>query len=65
MGEPRSELLDLAILRLVNLPLEEQNRLAIEILADLCTEEEWALIASSEPYRKWLAAQPAKTPDTP
>ena len=58
MGQTRSELLDLAIVRLVESPREEQERLAIEILAALCSEEEWALIAASEAYRKWLARQP-------
>ena len=45
MGRTRTELLDQAIIRLVNLPLEEQDRIAIEILADLCSEEEWILLA--------------------
>ncbi len=60
MGRIRTELLDQAIMRLVSLPLDEQDRIAIEILADLCSEEEWALLAASEPYREWLAAQPEK-----
>jgi len=59
MGRIRSLLLDEAIVRLVGLPPEEQDRIAIEILADLCDEEEWVLVASSEPYQRWLAAQPA------
>ena len=54
----RTELLDHAIMRLVNLPPQEQDRIAIEILADLCSEEEWALMAASEPYHRWLASQP-------
>lgn len=62
MGQIRSELLDLAIARIVELPREEQDRLAIEILADLCLEEEWLLLAASEPYQKWLAAQPEQQP---
>ena len=60
MSRSRSELLDQAILRLVGLPLGEQDRAAIEILADLCSEEEWVLLVASEPYQKWLAAQSAK-----
>jgi hypothetical protein len=39
MNQTRSELLDQAILRLVSLPLAEQDRAAIELLADLCPEE--------------------------
>ena len=57
MGQNRSELLDQAILRLVDLSRSEQDRIAIEILADLCSEEEWAVVVASEPYRAWLAAQ--------
>jgi len=60
MNQTRSELLDQAILRLVGLPLGEQDRVAIEILADLCSEEEWVLLVASEPYQRWLAAQAAK-----
>ncbi len=60
MGRTRTELLDHAILRLVSLPLDEQDRIAIEILADLCSQEEWAVFAASEPYHKWLAAQPER-----
>ncbi len=55
MGRIRTELLDQAIMRLVSLPIDQQDRIAIEILADLCSEEEWALLAASEPYHKWLA----------
>jgi len=58
VGRTRTELLDQAIMRLVSLPLDEQDRIAIEILADVCPEEEWALLAASEPYQKWLAQQP-------
>jgi hypothetical protein len=57
MDQTRSELLDQAILRLVSLPLAEQDRAAIEILADLCPEEEWVLLVASEPYQRWLATQ--------
>ncbi len=62
MAQIRSELLDEAILRLVDLPPDEQDRIAIEILAELCSEEEWAQVAASEPYRKWLASQPEREP---
>ncbi len=65
MGQIRSELLDLAIIRLVDAPRHEQDRLAIEILADLCSEEEWALVAASEAYGNWLAAQPEKQTEKP
>ncbi len=64
MGRSRTELLDQAIMRLVSLPLDEQDRIAIEILADVCSEEEWALLAASEPYHKWLAAQPEEQAET-
>jgi hypothetical protein len=60
MSQTRSELLDQAILRLVGLPPGEQDRVAIEILADLCSEEEWVLLVASEPYQRWLAAQQTK-----
>jgi hypothetical protein len=60
MNQTRSELLDQAILRLVGLPPGEQDRIAIEILADLCSEEEWILLVASEPYQRWLAAQQAQ-----
>ncbi|MFY9641499.1 MAG: hypothetical protein WCD20_10200 [Rhodomicrobium sp.] len=64
MGRTRTELLDQAIIRLVNLPLEEQDRIAIEILADLCSEEEWILLATSEAYQNRRAAQPEKRCET-
>ena len=63
MGQNRSELLDQAILRLVDLPRGEQDRIAIEILADLCSEEEWAVVVASEAYQTWLAAQPGEEPE--
>jgi hypothetical protein len=62
MSPTHTELLDHAIMRLVDLPPEEQDRMAIEILADLCSEEEWALLAASEPYHDWLATQPENKP---
>jgi hypothetical protein len=57
MAHGRSELLDQAIARLSGLVREEQDRAAIEILANLCSEEEWVLVVASEPYQQWLAAQ--------
>ena len=63
MGPDRTVLLDHAIVRLVKLTPEEQDRIAIEILADVCSEEEWALVAASEPYHKWLSSQPEKQPE--
>jgi hypothetical protein len=69
MTQIRSELLDQAILRLVSLPIAEQDRAAIEILSALCSEEEWILLAASEPYQRWLAGQQANastgTTDSP
>jgi hypothetical protein len=63
MCPARTELLDHAIVRLVALPPQEQDRIAIEILADLCSEEEWALLAASEPYHNWLASRPENKPE--
>jgi hypothetical protein len=57
MAYVRSELLNQAIARLANLAAEQQDRYAIEILADLCSEEEWVLIVASEPYQKWVETQ--------
>lgn len=57
MGQIRSELLAQAIARLEKLAPEKQDVAAIEILAVVCPEEEWVLIAASEPYRKWLTSQ--------
>jgi hypothetical protein len=62
MGQVRSELLTQAISRLVKLTPEEQDVAAIEILAAVCPEEEWVLIAASEPYQKWLATQAKRPP---
>jgi hypothetical protein len=62
MDQIRSELLAQAISRLTKLAPEEQDVAAIEILAVVCPEEEWVLIAASEPYRKWLASQREKPP---
>ena len=62
MGQTGSELLGQAILRLMKLTPEEQDVAAIEILAVVCPEEEWVLIAASEPYRKWLASQAESPP---
>ncbi len=44
------------------MPLEEQDMTAIEILAQICSEEEWIHVAASEPYKKWQAAQPDTRP---
>jgi hypothetical protein len=57
MAQTSSELLDQAITRLRGLSPREQDRAAIEILANLSSEEEWVLIVASEPYQRWLAAQ--------
>ena len=65
MGQIGSELLAQAISRLAKLSPEEQDVAAIEILAVVCPEEEWVLIAASEPYRKWLASQAERPPQAP
>jgi hypothetical protein len=62
MGQIRSELLAQAISRLTRLTPEEQDIAAIEILAVICPEEEWILIAASEPYQKWQASQRENKP---
>jgi hypothetical protein len=62
MGQIRSELLTRAISRLSELPVEEQDVTAIEILAQICSEQEWVLLAASEPYKKWQSAQPDTRP---
>ncbi len=63
MGQIRSELLTQAISRLAQLTPEEQDVAAIEILAAVWPEEEWVLIAASEPYQKWQASQQEKRPE--
>lgn len=65
MREVRSELLTQAISRLTQLPPAEQDVAAIEILAEICPEEEWVLVATSEPYQKWQASQPEKLRQPP
>jgi len=57
MSHIRSDLLNQAIERLAQLPAEEQDRCAIEILANLFSEQEWVILVASEPYQKWLDAQ--------
>jgi hypothetical protein len=57
MSQMHSELLSQAILRLSLLPRSEQDRFAIEILAGVCSEEEWILFVASEPYQTWLEAE--------
>lgn len=64
MGQIHSQLLAEAISRLLKLPPEEQDVAAIEILAVICPEEEWVLIAASEPYQKWLATRQEIQPET-
>ncbi len=63
MGQIRSELLAQAISHLTQLTAEEQDVAAIEILAVVCPEEEWVLIAASESYQKWQASQREKQPE--
>jgi hypothetical protein len=58
MGQVRSELLDLALSKLTKMPVEEQDETAIEILAQICSGQEWIIVAASEAYKKWQAAQP-------
>jgi hypothetical protein len=62
MGQIRSELLAQAISRLSKLPVEEQDMTAIEILAQICSEQEWIHVAASDAYKKWQAKQPDTRP---
>ncbi len=64
MGQIHSQLLAEAISRLLKLPPEEQDATAVEILALICSQEDWVLIAASEPYRKWLALRQELPPET-
>jgi hypothetical protein len=62
MSDIRSELLAQAISRLAKLPLVEQDMTAIEILAQICSDEEWIHVAASDAYKKWQAKQPDTRP---
>jgi hypothetical protein len=62
MSQVRSELLALALSKLAKMPVEEQDVTAIEILAQICTEQEWIHVAASEAYKKWQASQPDTRP---
>lgn len=61
MTQRRSELLEKAIAELSNLPLEEQDRFAAEILAELADEAIWDRLFISEASQSWLAAQAQKS----
>jgi hypothetical protein len=60
MTQHRSELLEKAIAELSNLPLEEQDRFAAEILAELADEAKWDRLFASDASQSWLAAQAQK-----
>jgi len=60
MSERRSELLEKAIGKLTSLPLEDQDRYASEILADLDDEAAWNRSFATEASQKWLTAQAEK-----
>jgi hypothetical protein len=55
--QQRSELLEKAIAKLSSLSLEEQDRFASEILADLADEGNWDRLFASEASQNWLAKQ--------
>ena len=55
MTQQRSELLEKAIAKLSSLPLEEQDRFASEILADLADEANWDRIFASDASQSWLS----------
>ena len=60
MTQQRSQLLEQAITELSSLPLEEQDRFAAEILAELASEAEWDRLFASDASQSWLAAQAQK-----
>jgi hypothetical protein len=60
MTQQRSQLLEQAIAELSSLPLEEQDRFAAEILAELAGEAEWDRLFASDASQSWLAAQAQK-----
>jgi len=51
-----TNLLEKAVAELSNLPDEEQDRYASEILATLSADAEWDRLFASEASQKWLAA---------
>jgi hypothetical protein len=51
-----TSLLEKAVAELSNLPDEEQDRYAAEILATLSADAEWDRLFASEASQKWLAA---------
>jgi hypothetical protein len=55
MTQQRSELLEKAIAKLSSLPLEELDRFASEILADLADEANWDRIFASDASQSWLS----------
>jgi hypothetical protein len=56
MSQHRTQLLERAFGELSNLPDEEQDRYATEILASLAADAEWDRLFASETSQKWLAA---------
>lgn len=60
MTQHRSELLEKAIAELSSLPIEEQDRYAAEILAELADEAKWDRLFASDASQKWLSAQAQK-----
>jgi hypothetical protein len=60
MEQHRTPLLDEAVSKLSNLPDEEQDRYASEILASLSADAEWDRLLASEASQKWLAAAAAE-----
>ena len=56
MTQPRSGVLEKAVAELFNLPLEEQDRYAAEIPAELANEAKWDRLFASKASQKWLEA---------
>ncbi len=55
MTQHITNLLEKAVTELSNLPDEEQDRYASEILASLAADAEWDRLFASEASQKWLA----------
>ncbi len=60
MTQQRSQLLEQAIAELSSLPLEEQDRFAAEILAELASEAEWDRLFASDASQRLACRAGAK-----
>ncbi|MGO8953280.1 MAG: hypothetical protein ACLPWS_19810 [Rhodomicrobium sp.] len=55
LAQHLTNLLEKAVTELSNLPEDEQDRYASEILASLSADAEWDRLFASEASQKWLA----------